>query len=58
MENLSEIKWCAQKLCELIKSGQGNEILGDVYRVVDAHILHGTVFQNVEKKPPVIEDES
>ena len=57
MENLSEIKWCAQKICELIESGQGNERLGDVWRAANECIQH-TVFKNVEAKPPVIEDES
>ena len=55
---LSEIKWCAQELHRLIGLDPNNPLFGGLHRDIEALILNNLNFQNIEAKPPVIENES
>ena len=57
MENLSLIKWHAQELHRLLGLDP-NSIFGDLFRDIEAMILNNLTFQNIEAKPPVIENEN
>ena len=57
-KRLSEIKWCAQKLCELIKLEPFIIRFTDAYDAIDKCILPDTRIKGIEAKPPVIENES
>ncbi len=57
-KKLSEIKWCAQKLCELLELEPHIDRFLEVYSRIDASILHDRTIMNIEAKPPVIENES
>jgi len=62
MENLSEIKKseirrCAQKLCELLKPYPNDSMLNRVRIAIDTMILNNSNFMNIEATPPVIENE-
>ncbi len=56
-KRLSEIKWCAQKLCELIKLEPSITRFANAYQAIDSSLLCDLIFKNIEAKPPVIENE-
>lgn len=57
IKKLSEIKWCAQELCKLLKSEPIIDRLAYLCTKIDAQILHDQLFLNIEATPPVIENE-
>lgn len=57
IKKLSEIKWCAQKLCELLELEPRINRWGDLHKNIDAQILHDQHIMNIEATPPVIENE-
>jgi len=53
-KRLSEIKWCAQKICKLIKSDTGFITrFADICSKIEGSILAEPHIKKVEAKPPV-----
>ena len=57
-KRLSEIKWCAQKLYELIVLEPRLDKFFKVSSEIDIWILHDAQIMGIEAKPPVIENEN
>ena len=57
IEKLSEIKWCAQELCKLLKLEPPIGRWAGLYTQIDTQILRDQNIMNVEATPPVIENE-